>query len=406
MSANKIWTQNHVHLSEYRNTDISQRFTSLRLEGESGQEVASAKNALENIINGTVAGDAGGLIWSESFRNRSGQHKLKSIEEATKVVIACDKVASRLRLYGSPDKVEEAQRLIAELAKAESSTVHVIKLELNKFWWAKHGGFQRIVSALGRGVASIDIISTPKRILITGSIEQYEKALAIMNGAQIDTPTKESTIDKDCAVCWTPAEKPIRTRCDHLYCHECFENMCSSASSSNKEFSICCQGDAGDCSKTFSLEELQDHLSSNTFEEMLAASFKSYIRRRPQEFTYCPTPNCDQIYRLGQTTTNTRTCPKCLLQMCIACKSAHAGMTCAEYNYSSSAEAQEFEKFKREKGFKDCPKCKTTMEKTEGCNHMTCSGCGTHICWVCLAIFEVAKDCYNHMFKVHGNIGL
>ncbi|PQE03574.1 Zinc finger C6HC-type protein [Rutstroemia sp. NJR-2017a BVV2] len=409
MSANKLWAQNHVHLSEYRNTDIAQRFTTLRLEGESGEEVASAKNALENIIKGTVAEDTSGLIWSESFRNRSGQHKLKSIEEATKVVIVCDKVASRLRVYGSPEKVEEAQRLIADLAKAESSTVHVIKLEVNEFWRAKHGAFQRIVSALGRLVASIDIISTTKRILITGSTEQYEKALAIMDGAQIDgsdAPIEESVVDQDCTICWTPAEKPIRTKCNHLYCLECFESMCSSASTSNNEFSICCQGDAGNCSKSFPLEELQDHLSSNTFEDMLAASLKSYIRRRPQEFAYCPNPNCDQIYRLGGATTNTRTCPKCLLQMCIACKSAHAGMTCAEYKYASSAEGQAFEKFKKEKGFKDCPRCKTTMEKTEGCNHMTCSGCGTHICWACLANFDVAQECYDHMNKVHGGIGL
>ncbi|PQE19749.1 hypothetical protein CJF32_00010184 [Rutstroemia sp. NJR-2017a WRK4] len=411
MSANKLWTQNHVHLSEYRNTDIAQRFTTLRLEGESGKEVASAKNNLENIIKGTVAEDTSGIMWSESFRNRSGQHKLKSIAEATKVIIVCDKVASRLRLYGSPEKVEEAQQLIADLAKAESSTVHVIKLELNEFWRAKHGAFQRIVSALGRRVASIDTISTPKRILITGSTEQFEKALAILNGAQIDgsdAPVDESVVDQDCTICWTPAEKPMRTKCNHLYCLDCFESMCSSASTSDKEFSICCQGDAGNCSKIFSLEELQDHLSSNTFEDMLAASFKSYIRRRPQEFTYCPTPNCEQIYRLGGTATTIRTCPKCLLQMCIVCKSDHAGMTCVEYNFLSSAEgqAQALEKLKKEMGFKDCPKCKTTMEKTEGCNHMTCSGCGTHICWVCLANFEVAQECYDHMNKVHGGIGI
>src|SRR5438876_1176403 len=52
------------------------------------------------------------------------------------------------------------------------------------------------------------------------------------------------------------------------------------------------------------------------------------------------------------------------------------------------------------------PYSETTMEKTEGCNHMICSGCGIHICWVCLATFGASGPCCGHMNKVHGGIGL
>lgn len=30
-----------------------------------------------------------------------------------------------------------------------------------------------------------------------------------------------------------------------------------------------------------------------------------------------------------------------------------------------------------------CPKCKTKVEKVEGCNHMTCYLCGFQWCWIC-----------------------
>ena len=32
---------------------------------------------------------------------------------------------------------------------------------------------------------------------------------------------------------------------------------------------------------------------------------------------------------------------------------------------------------------KECPRCETPIEKNGGCNHMTCSKCNWHWCWVC-----------------------
>ena len=73
--------------------------------------------------------------------------------------------------------------------------------------------------------------------------------------------------------------------------------------------------------KALSLEELQKHLPSTTFEDVLQASLQSYIRRRPKEYRYCPTPDCDYCYR-ATNTTNLRTCPKCLKDTCTAWSSA------------------------------------------------------------------------------------
>lgn len=81
-------------------------------------------------------------------------------------------------------------------------------------------------------------------------------------------------------------------------------------------------------------------------------------------------------------------------------------MTCAEYQDLESGGYAAFEKFKKEMQIKDCPKCSTPMEKTDGCNHMTCQGCGTHICWVCMRTFGASGPCYDHMNKAHGSIGL
>jgi hypothetical protein len=79
-------------------------------------------------------------------------------------------------------------------------------------------------------------------------------------------------------------------------------------------------------------------------------------------------------------------------------------MTCAEYKDSPNLEA--LQALKREMGWQDCPRCETSIEKTEGCNHVACTVCGVHICWVCLQTFENPNTCYMHLTNVHGGLGL
>jgi len=45
-------------------------------------------------------------------------------------------------------------------------------------------------------------------------------------------------------------------------------------------------------------------------------------------------------------------------------------------------------------GAKNCPGCKTLVEKDGGCDHMTCRvpQCGTHYCWGCLFVFETEEQ--------------
>jgi len=79
-------------------------------------------------------------------------------------------------------------------------------------------------------------------------------------------------------------------------------------------------------------------------------------------------------------------------------------MTCAERKIQNDPAEQERlnDEFARQHGIKKCPQCKVWIEKTEGCNHMSCK-CGAHICWVCMGIFT-PDTIYNHMNMAHGGI--
>ena len=49
-----------------------------------------------------------------------------------------------------------------------------------------------------------------------------------------------------------------------------------------------------------------------------------------------------------------------------------------------------------------CTGCGAGIEKTGGCNNVHCSNCGHYICWVCMASYDVMRDCYNHLDAQHG----
>ena len=418
-----IWEAQHLVFIPY---EPVRGYRLLRLEGGNSTDVARAKNTLEKILAGEVAMHENKNLWISSFGvNGDALRRLKTIEQSLGILIVRNKRQSRLDLYGPPEKCKEAQTLLADLAKEILSTGHVIDLDQQRFFWACDGGFKKISAALGDGVVAFDIISTPKRILVNGSDEDYKLALSMINDQkETDEVEEEEEVmtESDCAICWTEAENPVRTHCEHTYCADCFERFSFSGATltSTEESPIRCEGDSSKCKTVIPLSSLQDHLSSTTFEDLLEASFTSYIRRHPQTFRSCPTPNCSQIYRVttssptnnnnssstSSSTSNIFTCPSCLASICTSCHISHQGLSCTQHRLRSSEDYQASEKMKKQLGFKDCPRCETTMEKTDGCDHIICSGCGIHICWNCMRTFNESALCYVHMNREHGGIGV
>ncbi|KAK0716183.1 hypothetical protein B0H67DRAFT_554540 [Lasiosphaeris hirsuta] len=409
------WLTKHVFFTPYKPSQANGQRV-LRLEGADNMAVAEAKGILEKVLAGQAAvDDKGEIIWTPAFAVNGGIfQKLKNLEETLGVTIVRNKRLSRLQIFGPAEKCKQAQTLLAKLASEDASTSNAVSLSDDQFEWACFGGFKDLTTILGQKV-SFDIISTPKRILVTGTDQDYRLALKMVTACQKhNTPKVEAGNSEsqagpvDCTICWSEAESPaVHTTCGHTYCPDCFETFCfSNANNGNSKSNtpIACAGDSDTCHHPLSPAELQDHLPSRTFEELLEASFASHIRRHPETFRSCPTADCNQLYRSSAASSPSKrifTCPQCLTAVCTACHASHQGMTCAEHIDMVSGGYAALEEAKKRLGIKDCPKCKTSIEKTEGCNHMTCVGCKTHICWKCLETFTTARACYEHLSRWH-----
>ncbi len=395
------WKKKHVSFRAYPSSKM------LKVEGESDTEVASVKAALDGILGGIVARDGQASLWDSSLKgNGPIWRAIKQRQHELGVVVVREKAKQELRLFGTNAKCNEAQKQLANLFRMQASSAHVIELDSVTFGWACCGGFKTIVGRLGTEGAVLDVVSSPKRIVISGSMEDYETALAIVNNRDLVHQPAAGTVSgnavtEDCSICWTEADAPIRTACDHIYCQDCFENGCSASTVPGTDFALLCHGDQGHCNRLVSLDDLHKHLSSAVFESILERSFTSYVRCHPHELRFCPTPNCGYVYRVTESA-KAHTCSNCLQPTCSACHEPHVDMTCAEYKDIRSGGYAAFEKLKKESGIKDCPKCKTPIEKVTGCNHMTCVACNVHMCWVCLMTFPSGEPVYTHMNKMHG----
>jgi hypothetical protein len=403
------WRDSRLSFHVY--PDTLKRFTTLKIEGDSEREMANARKTLDQILGGTIMKDGEHVVWTAALgSNGQAYTKLKSIEKELEVLIVRDKSKRELRFYGPPENIQPAILRVSEMLREEFSSSFEIDLNAHQISWMMQGGFKRLEHDLGKGVLIFNAVS--KIITINGTHEQHKAALEIIGHESMAKKDSDAPYElgEDCPVCFCEADVPIQMSCKHTYCLDCFEQCCTAAAATSKdEFQIKCHGNEGNCSAVFTLRELKGHLPSSVFEAVLKSSFEEYIQRRQQLLRYCPTPDCGYVYRCSPSSASavpSYTCPNCFEPLCTSCHARHGGYTCAEYKDIASGGLEALEKLKKELNIKDCPNCKTSMEKIAGCNHMTCVACKAHICWVCMQVFETSDHCYKHMNEKHGGNGL
>lgn len=268
--------------------------------------------------------DDGEIIWDDFFATSAGLNYLDDLAWKCNVKVHRDSRKNLLTLYGSSHSKNEILLALAARNTRLIATTYYIRLnteeDINK---ARNGGFRRIVAALGKEHASIDLRSRIKVITIVGTFQDSEMARKLLDcntASDVRKLSLEGVINNpDCVVCYTEADQVYRTPCGHIYCASCFAHQCASAADQN--IPLRCLGASGECAQVFSLRELKNTLRSEAFERLLEDSFAMHIRTQPKVYQYCPTPDCKQIYSTSMVEfESVFTCPKCLTPICTSCR--------------------------------------------------------------------------------------
>ncbi|KAL4268947.1 Linear Ubiquitination-Associated E3 Ligase [Pleurotus pulmonarius] len=182
----------------------------------------------------------------------------------------------------------------------------------------------------------------------------------------------------------------------------CMHHLLTSTEEADK-FPLTCVGEEGRCGMPIPIPVVQRFLTPADFAHLLEVAFTSYVTKHPRSLKYCKTPDCTQIYRASKARPGTNCaikCPSCFSSICSSChEDDHEGMSCRDVRVAKNNERLSEAWVQR---LKRCPRCQVPIEKSGGCNHISCR-CGAHVCWKCMGVFN-ADVIYEHMNAVHGGI--
>ena len=149
------------------------------------------------------------------------------------------------------------------------------------------------------------------------------------------------------------------------------------------------------CRASFGEEDVKDYLTDyELFWKYLLFSKRAQVESDP-DCLFCPNPACGDK-RMGGTIVRGSEnkmrwqlkCQECGLRICKKCGIAHNILMSCESVLDSQFLTW---KHSTRLGVKVCPSCKFHIEKTEGCDHMTCrkcrhevSACPLYMCYGCM----------------------
>ncbi|OBZ77730.1 hypothetical protein A0H81_02434 [Grifola frondosa] len=364
--------------------------------------LTSLKAAFDRLLKGEKVVQNGEIVWDDFFGRRAGISFLEDLEKKfSGVKINRDSRRRTLALFGAPEKRAAVRSAILGLvSQQQEQKIRAFPVDGRFIGVFMSADLVKLQQELGHENVWFDL--TNHMLKVRGDKDAHKVAqLAVVHArSQRIAPRRRGEVE--CPVCFGEVTHPVTLKCGHSWCKACLTRYLV-VSADTKVFPLTCLGNEATCSHAIPLATAQELLTTNEFESIIHASFLSYIQSRPSEFHYCPTPDCNQIYRTA-TPEKVIHCPSCLIRICPTCHTEyHDGAECVD---KEAEDDKLFEEWKNAHDVKDCPSCKVPIERIAGCNHMACISCKTHICWACLATFTRSDEVYEHMRATHGGIGL
>jgi hypothetical protein len=395
----------------------------VRLGAEETQGLSTLKTELDVILSGEIVREDGKVVWDRFFPHLAGQTFIAALQrEHAPITIQVDRVRKHIRLFGaSAGRLAVRMKIMEKVEALRKQSVHTIPLDARMLGVFMNEGLARF-SEVGDDCVQLDLWN--RSLVVRGDQHTYNAVRDSVNRTRRSFVSTRNPAVVECPVCFDEVSTPITLCCGHSWCKTCIIRYMMTAVD-QKVFPLTCLGDDAKCQEKIPLSCGKQLLPPPDFEALIEASFSTYIHRRLDEFSYCPTPDCQQIYRRlplvnppqqppkiqksnssppSQTPSvsvgTVLQCPSCLVRICASCQTeAHDGLACVRPGDADGL----FEEWMKNNGVKPCPGCKMPIEKIMGCHHVTCTVCSIHVCWLCLTPFHNGAGVYSHMLAVHGS---
>ncbi|CAB4446348.1 unnamed protein product [Rhizophagus irregularis] len=173
--------------------------------------------------------------------------------------------------------------------------------------------------------------------------------------------------------------RKITKKCTHhaVICAECVNEYIKGQIDSKNILEFKCP--MNDCNEIMKRHDVKNFTTNDIFKEYDELTYNIVIQRDP-DFRWCKARcGVGQIHT-GKDISPIIICYNCGVKSCYTHDVTwHEDQTCEEYDENMKKPDEYLSQ-----NTKKCPKCSLSIEKNEGCDHMTCDNCRYEFCWSCL----------------------
>lgn len=276
------------------------------------------------------------------------------------------KVVEGVHMMSSKEVMPLMKRRITETTEILNVPVPAAAPLLRNYKWTKEGLFEAYM---------------------TDETKVQSKVGVHARCTQPKIPSKPNTKTRFCSICFddecTPADM-MSMPCGHEFCRDCWGGYIQEMMDGGPTCILkTCPQDK--------CREVVTEVEVTEIAPQMLPKYESYQLRNFVEVNgtsrWCPGPGCDRIAAMpnGGETDAVATCDSCRTQFCLKCgEEPHAPLTCRilmEWKEKCEDESETANWVLS--NTKPCPKCRSRIEKNQGCNHMTCQQCKHEFCWIC-----------------------
>uniref|UniRef100_A0A6G1RZZ8 RBR-type E3 ubiquitin transferase n=1 Tax=Hypotaenidia okinawae TaxID=2861861 RepID=A0A6G1RZZ8_9GRUI len=224
------------------------------------------------------------------------------------------------------------------------------------------------------------------------------------------------------------------SECSHVYCRACLKDYFEIQIRDGQVHCLNCPEPK--CSSVATPGQVKELVGEQLFARYDRLLLQSSLDLMA-DVVYCPRPGC-QTPVMQEPGCTMGICSRCNYAFCTLCKMTYHGVSpCKvtaeklmdlrnkyleadeetkrflEQRYGKRVIQKALEEMESkewlEKNSKSCPCCGTPIEKLDGCNKMTCTGCMQYFCWLCMGSLsrmnpyrhfnDPASPCFNRLFQ-------
>jgi len=198
-----------------------------------------------------------------------------------------------------------------------------------------------------------------------------------------------------CMVDYMPLEKHQGQDlgCGHLVCNECWGYyIVEKVKNGIESLTIRCPF-AG-CKRSAPIDFVKQN-APEKYSKLYTKLLTNDMVSLSPNYVYCIGKGCPKAYKVEEKfLTSSKKLPSqdavcsCGTLVCLRCEGAgHEPLNCKmfeEWDSNLEKVLNTLNEVWKKKNSKPCPHCKTSIEKNQGCMHMTCAKCRGEFCWLCL----------------------